>query len=141
MGYDASFTEERDKLQMQGYAEAAIQPNRIVTAGTAANEVKASTDPATEFPLGISEDAGLSGKTSYEADDPVDLCYSGVKYLKMSGTGSRHQRIMATTAGAGIAHTSQDNVWVVGVAMKDWTDGEEIAVLILPQFIGEAVGS
>ena len=141
MAYTAGITEERDKLHMPGFAEAEINTNRIVTAGTATNEVKQSTDPTAEFPLGISEDAGLSGKTSYEADDPVDVCYSGIKFLKMSGAGSRHQRIMATTAGAGIAHTSQDNTWIVGIAMKDWTDGEVIPVLIRQQFIGEAIGS
>ena len=141
MAYASGFTEERDKLHMMGYAEAAIGVCKIVTAGTAVNEVKASTTPASEFPLGITEDGGLNGKSSYEADDPVDLCYRGVKYLKMSGTGSRHGRIMATTAGDGISHTSQDNVWIVGVAMQDWTDGQEIPVLINQQFIGEAVGS
>jgi hypothetical protein len=135
------FTEERDKLHVQGYAESEINTYRIVTAGTDANAVKQSTTPATEFPLGISEDAGLNGKTSYEEDDPVDICYSGVKYLKMSGAGSRHQRIMATTGGMGVAHTSQDNVWIAAVAMKDWVDGEEIAVLIQRQFIGEAMAS
>lgn len=141
MAYTECITGERDILEMPGYAEAAINPYRIVTAGTGAQQVKVSTDPTTEFPLGVSGDAGLNGKTSFEADDPVDVRYSGITYLKMSGAGSRHQRVMATTGGAGIAHTSQDNCWIVGVAMKDWTDGEEIPVLLLQQFIGEAIGS
>lgn len=134
-------TEERDLLALPGRCGGAISPYRIVCADTDPDEVKASTDPTAEYPLGISGDGGENGKATYEEDDYMAIRYSGVSYLKMSGAGSRNQRIMATTGGMGIAHSSQDNCWTVGEAMQAWEDGQEIPVLIRRQFIGEAVGS
>jgi hypothetical protein len=141
MSYEGGITEERDIKELPGRCGAAINPYRIVTADTDVDEVKASTSPTTEFPLGISGDAGENGAATYAENDPIAIRYSGVSYLKMSGTGTRHQRVMATTGGAGIAHTSQDNCWIIGVALQAWEDGQECPVLIQRQFIGEAVGS
>jgi len=140
MAYEGGITEERDLLFLPAKAGAAIGTYRIVQADTDVDEVKAAT-AGTQYPLGITGDGGENGAASYAENDSLALRYGGISYLKMSGTGTRHQRVMATTGGAGIAHTSQDNVWTIGEAMQAWEDGQEIPVLIDRQFIGEAVGS
>ena len=140
MAYTSGMTEERDLKYLPCRAGAAIGTYRILQGGTDADEVIQAT-AGSQFPVGVSGDGGENGKASYEENDRVAARYEGIAYVKMSGAGSRFQRVMATTGGMGIAHTSQDNVWTLGEAMEAWEDGQEVPVLIDRQFIGEAVGS
>jgi len=138
MAYTAGITEQKDLLKIQGVAEDAIEVYRIVTGGTAADGVVSATSTAV-YPLGISGDAGENGKSSYASGDPVAIRYSGISYLKMSGTGSRFALVIATTGGAGKARKAETG-WCVGVATKDWSDGEIIPVIIHQVYI-EGAGS
>lgn len=133
MAYTAGLTEQRDLLKLQGVAEEAIEVYRIVTGGSATDGVIAATSTAV-YPLGISGDAGENGKAGYASGDPVAIRYSGIAYLKMSGTGSKFALVIATTGGAGKARTAETG-WCVGVATKDWTDGEIIPVIIHQMYI------
>ena len=53
MGLELGLTEERDKKNLTAKADGAINPYRIVSAGTGPDEVKQCTGPA-EYPEGIS---------------------------------------------------------------------------------------
>jgi len=133
MAYTAGLTEQRDLLKLQGVAEEAIEVYRIVTGGSATDGVIAATSTAV-YPLGISGDAGENGKASYASGDPVAVRYSGIAYLKMSGTGSKFALVIATTDGVGKARTTETG-WCIGVATKDWEDGEIIPVIIHQMYI------
>lgn len=136
MAYTSGLTEQKDLLKIQGVAEDAIGVYRIITGSTASDGVVAATSTSV-YPLGISGDAGENGKASYEANDPVAIRYSGISYLKMSGSGSRFALVIATTGGAGKARTSETG-WCIGIATKDWTDGEIIPVIIHQIYIESA---
>ena len=138
MAYTSGLTEQKDLLKIQAYAEEAIDAYRIVTGGSATDGVIAATSTAV-YPLGISGDAGENGKASYASGDPVAVRYSGIAYLKMSGNGSKFALVIATTGGAGKARKAETG-WCVGIATKDWTDGEIIPVIIHQVYI-EGAGS
>lgn len=130
MAWNAGITEERDVLLLPAKADGAIDPYRIVVAGTDANEV-AEASVATVFPLGVSGDGSENNKGTYADHDSVNVKYSGIVKLKMSGTGYRHDRVVATTDGKGTRHAmSTEGVWVFGIATEAWTDGQIIPVLI-----------
>jgi hypothetical protein len=49
----------------------------------------------------------------------------------MSGTGSRGNRVVASTAGVGVQHTlATEGVYTFGIAMQSWTSGQIIPVKI-----------
>lgn len=138
MAYTSGLTEQKDLLKIQAIAEEAIDVYRIVTGGTASDGVILADD-STVYPLGISGDAGEVGKASYEIGDAVAVRYSGIAYCKMSGVGSRFALVIAGTNGIGKARTTETG-WCVGIATKDWTDGEIIPVIIHQVYI-EGAGS
>ncbi len=130
MAWNAGSTEERDVLTMPFRADGAIDPYRIVVAGTDADEV-AEAAAATSYPIGVSGDGSEVNKGTYADHDSVNVKYSGVVKLKMSGTGDRFDRVVATTDGKGLAHAiDTEGVWVLGIAMEAWTNGQIIPVLI-----------
>ena len=130
MAWDAGITEERDVLLLPARAGAAISPHRIVIAGTDADEVEAASDGSV-YPIGVSGDGSEVNKGTYAENDSVNVKYAGIVKLSMSGTGSRGNRVTATTNGQGTAHDIQtEGVWVLGIAMESWTSGQVIPVLI-----------
>ena len=136
MGYDGGITEERHVCTGPGFAEAEINPYRILQFGTGANAVIQATS-GTQYPYGISGNGSENGKAIYAADDAVAVKIYGVAYLKMSGTGSKGNRIMATTGGKGLKHSNTDGVYIIGNATCDWTDGQIIPIIIDRYFIGD----
>ena len=132
MAYTSGLTEQRDLITLQGVAEEAIGVYRIVTGGVATDGVVAATDED-DYPLGITGDAGENGKASYEDGDPVVVRYGGIAYLTMIGTGSKFDLVTATAGGRGTKFgnvSGQTTGWCIGVATKDWVDGEVIPVII-----------
>jgi hypothetical protein len=135
MAYDKGITEERDILYLPAKADGAISPYRIVVAGTDADEVAAAS-AATVFPIGVSGDGSENNKGTYADHDTVNVKYSGIVKISMSGTGSRGGRVVATTAGQGTAHDiTTEGVYIFGYAMESWTSGQVIPVLIQRQLI------
>lgn len=130
MAWNKGITEERDISLLPAKADGAISPYRIVVAGTDPDEVAAAS-AATVYPLGVSGDGSENNKGTYADGDSVNVKYSGIVRLEMSGTGSRHGRVVATTGGLGLAHSIEtEGVYVFGIAMEDWTSGQIISVLI-----------
>lgn len=130
MAWNSGITEERDVLVLPAKADGAIDPYRIVVAGTDANEV-AEASVATVYPLGVSGDGSEINAGTYVDGDSVNVKYSGIVKLKMSSTGFRHDRVVATTDGKGTRHAiSTEGVYIFGIAMEAWTDGQIIPVLI-----------
>lgn len=130
MAWNAGITEERDVLVLPAKADGAIDPYRIVIAGTDANEVAEAT-AATSFPIGVSGDGSEINAGTYTDGDSVNVKYSGIVKLKMSSTGFRHDRVVATTDGKGTRHAmATEGVWIFGIAMEAWTDGQIIPVLV-----------
>jgi len=130
MAWNAGITEERDVLVLPAKADGTISPYRIVIAGSDANEVADASD-GTSFPIGVSGDGSENNKGTYADADSVNVKYSGIVKISMSGTGSRGDRVVATTNGQGTRHDiSTEGVWVIGVAMESWTSGQVIPVLI-----------
>lgn len=135
MAYNAGITEERDVKTMPARAGAAVNPYRILRAGSDSDEVIQASNQNYAF-LGVSGNASEVGKTSYEEHDPIAMKYSGVVYVEMTGTGSRGDRVTSGANGLGAKHTTQAGAWILGVATKDWTNGEIIAVEICKHYIG-----
>jgi len=132
MAYTSGLTEQRDIVTLQAVAEETIGTYRIVTGGVASDGVVAAVDES-DYPLGITGDAGENGKTSYASGDPVIVRYGGIAYLTMSGSGSKFDLITASSGGKGAkfgARTGQTSGWCIGVATKDWVNNEVIPVLI-----------
>jgi hypothetical protein len=138
MAYTSGLTEQKDLLKIQAYAEEAIDAYRIVTGGTATDGVVLADDSSV-FPLGISGDAGEVGKDAYASGDAVAVRYSGIAYCKMTGSGNRFALVIAGTNGVGKARTVETG-WCVGIATKNWSDGEIIPVIIHQVYI-EGAGS
>ncbi len=135
MAWNQGITEERDVLLLGAKADGTIAPYRIVVAGTDPDEV-AEASAATVFPLGVSGDGSENNKGTYADGDSVNVKYAGIVKLKMASTGFRHDRVVATTDGKGTRHaTATEGVWVFGIAMEAWTDGQIIPVLIRQQLI------
>jgi len=135
MGFGSGITEERDVCTLKGRAGAAVSPYRILKAGTDFDEVILATNQNYPFE-GVSNNASENGAATYAEHDPVVIKYSGIVYVEMSGTGTRHDRVTATTAGKGIKHTTQQGAWILGFAEQDWTDGQIIPVRITQFYIG-----
>ena len=136
MGYDAGRTEEKDVKKMSVLAGAEVNAYRILKKGSSQDEVIQAT-LATDFPLGISGAGSLENAETYDDGDAIDVAYSGIRQLEMSGTGNQDGRVTATTGGKGIAHTTADGVYIIGYAMQSWTDGQIIPVLIDRCYIGD----
>jgi hypothetical protein len=135
MSYSAGITEERDVKVMPGRAGAAINPYRILKAGTDPDEVIHNTNQNL-FPVGVSGNASENGKATYEENDPVAIKYDGMVYVEMTGTGSRGDRVTSGAAGVGAKHTTQAGSWILGVATQDWTSGQVIPVEFCKHYIG-----
>lgn len=130
MAWNSGITEERDVLVLPAKAESAISPYRIVIAGTEPNEVAAASD-GTSYPIGVSGDGSENNKGTYAAGDSVNVKYAGIVKVSMASTGSRGDRVVATTDGQGTRHDiSTEGVYVLGIAMESWTSGQVIPVLI-----------
>ena len=139
MAYASGQTEERHVKTMPGRAGAAILDYRILQAGTDPDEVIEAT-AGTQFPIGVSGNASeTTTKASYEENDPVAVKYDGVVFVSMEGTGARGDRVMATTAGQGTEHTTEDGVYILGHATQAWADGDVIPVMIDRYYIGDFV--
>ncbi len=135
MSWTAGFSGERDVLTVAGRAGAAINPFRILKFGTDADEVEQAT-AGTVYPVGVSGNGSENNKGTYAENDAVNVKYSGMVKISMSGTGSKGNRVMATTAGQGTRHPmTTEGVWTVGIAMEDWVANQVITVLIERQFI------
>lgn len=140
MGYDAGLTGERDLLILSARAGAAINPFRILKLGTDADEVEAAAD-GTVWPVGISGDGSENNKGTYAENDYVNVKYSGIAKLSMSGTGSKGDRVVATTGGQGTRHAMDtEGVYIIGFATEDWTNGQVISVLINRLFFADTEG-
>lgn len=135
MAYTAGITDERNKLNLFGRAGGIINPYRIVVPGTDPDEVIQASDYY-QYPVGISGDASENGKKSYEENDSVVIYYSGIVYLKMSGTGARGNRVCSDANGKGQIHdVDLDDVWVIGMATQAWVDGDIIPIEISKLYI------
>lgn len=140
MAYEGGLTEQRDIVTFQARAGATINPYRIVMKGTDPDEVIQSTG-GTNTPLGISGDASEANADTYSENDPVAVRYGGIVYLSMSGVGVHGDRVMSNATGQGIRHVNTDGVWVIGIALQAWTDGQVIPVLIDRMFVGDYTSS
>ena len=136
MAYVDGITEERHVMTMPCIADDEIQLYRIVQAAAVANEVKAATS-GVQYPIGITRDASENGKAVYEAEDPIELAIYGVAYLEMYSNGFRGDKIMATAGGLGARHTTQDGVYIIGNASKNWKSGEVIPIIIDRYMVGD----
>jgi len=137
MAWDSGITEERDVLVLPAKADGTISTYRIVIAGTDADEVQEASD-GTAFPIGVSGDASEVNKASYADHDSVNVKYSGIVKVSMASTGSRGDRVVATTSGQGTRHDIQtEGVWILGYAMQSWTAGQVIPVMISRQLIAD----
>jgi hypothetical protein len=129
---------EKAVISVSKEAEAAIGAHRIVVVGTSDYQVSQATN-ATTFPFGVSGDGSERNASSYVAADEMAVKVAGIVYLTMSGTGNAGNSVKGTTAGYGIAQSTTDNVWVLGIAMKDWVNLEVIPVKIGQFAVGDAV--
>ena len=136
MAHDAGNTEERDCLTMPAYAEDAIPIYRICMKGASVMGVLVTT-AGTDFPQGVSGNAGENHAASYVLNDRIKLKYMGIAYVTMSGVGVRNDRVMPTANSYGLRHVNTDGVYVLGYAMEAWTDGQVIPVMIDRCFIGD----
>lgn len=135
MTWSAGASGERDILTYAAKAGAAISPYRILMAGTDADEVIAATS-GVYVPLGVSGNGSENNKGTYAEHDAVNVKYAGMVKVSMSGTGSRGDRVMATTAGQGTRHPmTTEGVWVLGIAMESWVANQVITVLIDRQLV------
>lgn len=135
MAWTQGRTEERDVLHAPVRAGAAVNPYRLLKAGTDADEVIVATNQ-NDFIEGVSGDGSENGKATYAEHDPIQMKYSGIVYVEMSGTGTRGARITAGAGGVGVEHTSLPGSWILGVATKAWADGDIIPVEICKHYIG-----
>jgi hypothetical protein len=135
MAFNAGRTEERDVKVAPAKAGAAVSPYRILKAGTDPDEVIHATNQNYFFE-GVSGDASENGKATYEEHDPIEMKYSGIVYVEMTGSGSRGDRVTAGAAGVGAKHTSQAGAWILGVATQNWVAGQVIPVEICKHYIG-----
>ena len=108
--------------------ETAVAPNRLVTAGSAANEVIEATGTSA-FILGISDDAA-----SDVAGDEVGVIMSGVAMLVILSATSRDAAITGSTGGGGLATTTQNN-YCVGYLLKATTVSNELAPILVNPFL------
>lgn len=130
MSWTQGITEERDVKKMPGRAGAAVELYRILQAGTLGYEVIQAT-AGTQFPIGVSgNDSENVDKLLYESGDEIAIKYDGIVYIKMSGTGARGDRVMATTGGKGLKHATSDGVYIIGHSTVSWVDGDVIPVMI-----------
>jgi len=137
MAFAEGRTEERDKKMMPCNAGAAISPYRICQKDSGdATEVIAAT-AGSQFPVGVTGDASENGKTTYAENDPIQLVYEGVAYVELGGTVAQDDRIIASTGGVGVKHTTSDGVYIFGHAMKAGVSGDIIPVLIQRYYIGD----
>jgi hypothetical protein len=135
MSYTEGRGEERNILLAPVKAGAAVDPHKILKAGTDADEVIHATNQNNFFE-GVSGNASENGAATYAEHDPIKMKTHGTVYVKMSGTGSRGDRVTSGAAGVGIKHTSQQGAYILGHAIKDWKDGEIIPVEINKYYIG-----
>ena len=135
MGYDNGRTEERNIQYAPARAGAAVNPYRILKAGTDPDEVIQATNQNYFFE-GVSGNCAEVGGTSYAEHDPIKMKVAGFVYIEMAGTGSRGDRITSDSVGRGVQHTSQAGAYIIGHATKDWTAGEIIVVEINKYYIG-----
>jgi hypothetical protein len=137
MARTGGITEERDVCTFSAKCDSTISPYRIVKAGTDADEVAAAT-AGTVFPIGVSGDGSENNKGTYADHDYCNVKYAGIVKISMASTGTRGQRVVATTAGQGTAHSIEtEGVWVIGVAMEAWVANQVIPVMINRQFIAD----
>jgi hypothetical protein len=137
MAWNSGITEERDVLVLPAKADGTISPYRIVIAGTDADEVQDASD-GTAFPIGVSGDGSENNKGTYADHDTVNVKYAGIVKISMASTGSRGDRVVATTGGQGTRHEiDTEGVWIIGNAMQSWTANQVIPVMISRQFIAD----
>lgn len=131
MAFVLGNSQSKPTLEINATAESAIEDYRIVTWGNSSDVVKPAT-AATVIPLGVSKQAkDLHSTTNYATGYTVDIVVDGIAYIKMDGSGLRGNPVIATTGGKGtkVTFNSADQ-YCIGIALKNWNDGEICPVLI-----------
>ena len=95
------------------------------------NGVQATVCPNNAIPQFIFSESADSG-------DPVPVAFIGMPglvTLKMKGTGTKGNKVITDSSGNFVASGTADNAalgtWDFGIAKTDWTDGQEINVMIM----------
>ena len=101
--YREGMTEERHVKTVQSICGAAIGYYRIVQQQHGSQMNVIASTSGVQFPIGVTRDNSENPtKTTYEANDPVELAYDGIVYVTMEGSGYRSNRVMAGTDGKGV---------------------------------------
>lgn len=135
MPYTAAFTEERDVKTFQAKCGEAINPYVILCKGTDADEVKMADDGSV-WPVGVAGNCSENPtETTYADHDPITVKYSGIAYVKLGGTISRDDAVIAGASGVGVAIGNNTEVFVFGHAMRAGVTDDIIPVMIQRYYV------